>query len=230
MCSLPNRLAVALTAALFLTAPPARADTISLVLQDSGTPTTYNPNGGAAVTVGAGPFNWVQATPSNASFPTSLATYCIDLDKFIQQGGTFQFAVQTDLTLAPTIGTADKAAAVTELFDRDYLNSRTSVANSTAFQIALWELVYDGASSKSLGAGRIQSDNAQAQALLDQLGTSYSNHDLAGQRLTAFTSDTSQGQIGVTPASAVPAPPAVLLAGIGFLGLVGRFRLTRGAN
>jgi hypothetical protein len=77
-----------------------------------------------------------------------------------------------------------------------------------------------------LTTGRIRSDNAQAQALLNELGTPYSNHDLGGNRLTAFTSDTNQDQIGVTP---VPAPPAVLLAGFALVTLGARNRVFRRA-
>ena len=220
----PIRLAVA-AALLLVAVPAARAETITLVMEDSGTRTTYSPNGGAPTSVGVGTFRWSQPAPGNPAFPTAISTYCIDLDQYFQPGAAHQFTVVSDLSLAPTIG-GDKAGAVTELFDRYYLNSLTSTDNATAFQLALWDLVYDGAAERSLSAGRIQASNAQAQAMLTSLGTPYANHDLAGSQLTAFVSDVHQDQIGVTP---VPAPPAVLLAGVGLLALAGRLRLTRRA-
>jgi hypothetical protein len=223
----PIRLA-AVAAGFLLTLANARAESITLVMEDAGTRTTYSPYGGAPTSVGVGPFQWSQPLPLNANYPSAVTTYCIDLDQFFYPGTAHQFTVQSNLALAPTIGSADRAAPITELFDRYYQSSLTTTADATAFQLALWELVYDG-DERSLGAGRIQSDNAQAQAMLNSLGTPYSNHDLAGHQLTAFVSDVHQDQIGVTPA-AVPAPPAVLLAGFGLLVLVGRARLNRTGN
>jgi hypothetical protein len=151
MRSFLSRLATVATAAFLLFAPhAARADTVTLVLQDSGTPTTYYPNGGDPVTIGAGPFHWTQAAPINPTYPDAFRTYCIDLDQYVYQGQTFTFTAQENLALAPTIGSPEKAVAVTELFDRGYLNSLTSTANGTAFQLALWDLVYDGATSRDL--------------------------------------------------------------------------------
>jgi hypothetical protein len=215
-----------LTAVGLLTcAPQASAEVISLTLDDSGAPVTYNPNGGSSTTLNAGPFHWTQTVPLNTNFPTGVTTYCIDVDHFISEGNTYQYTAQSDLKLAPTIGNdLAKVSAINELFDRNYNSSLTSSANSAAFQLALWELVYDGASSKSLSAGRIQANNTQAQNMLDSLGTSYSNHDMAGHHLTALVSvKGAQDQITVTP-NGVPAPPALLLAGVGVLALLGRAR------
>ena len=217
----------AVAAGFLLTLPTVRAETVTLVMEDAGTRATYSPYGGAPVSVGVGPFQWSQPLPVNANYPSAITTYCIDLDQYFYPGTAHQFTVQSNLALAPTIGSADQAAPITELFDRYYQSSLTSTDNATAFQFALWELVYDGADERSLGAGRIQANNAQAQAMLNSLGTPYSNHDLAGNRLTAFVSDVHQDQIGVTP---VPVPPAILLAGFGLLALAGRCRPNRTSN
>ena len=234
----PFRLGSAVFVAVgFLTfAPQASAEVISLTLDGNGPPVTYNPNGGPSTTLNAGPFQWTQTAPLNTNFPTAVTSYCIDLDHFISKGNTYQYTAQSDLKLAPTIGNdLAKVSAINELFDRNYNSSLTSSTNSAAFQLALWELVYDGASSKSLSAGRIRANNTQAQNMLNSLGTSYSNHDLAGSHLTALVSvKGAQDQITVVPnpppVSGVPAPPALLLAGVGVLALLGRARGNRHAH
>lgn len=213
-------------------APRASAETINLTLNNTGTGVTYKPYGGTATTVNGGPFHWSQSTPLNANYASAVTTYCIDLDQYISKGSTYTFTTQSDLTLAPTIGTAAKAAAITELFDRYYNSSLTSATNAAAFQLALWELVYDGASSKSLSAGRIQGTNSLTTSMLSNLGSAaYTNHDLAGYHLVALVSKTNQDQLMVVkdtatpPPAGVPAPPGLVLAGLGFGGLLlGRFR------
>ncbi len=221
-------------AGLLTLSPRASADTISLNLTAGSTSVSYKPNGGSVVSVGGGPFHWTQTTPINTNYASAITTYCIDLTHGITSG---TYTTQTNLTLAPTIGTDAKGLAITELFDRYYYNSLTSSANSSAFQLALWELVYDGATSKSLTAGSIQGDTAQpytaqAQSMLNSLGSksSYANHDLAISHLEVLVSSNgNQDQIMVVPnpPKGVPAPPAVMLAGIGVLALFGRSRWTR---
>lgn len=227
--------ALAVVAGFLALAPRADAEVLNLTLDDNGNPVTYKPYGGNSVSINAGPFHWTQSSPSNTNYPNTFTTYCIDLDHFISKGSTYAYFPQTDLKVAPTIGdNAAKVGAITELFDHYYKNSLTSTANETAFQLALWELVYDGASSKSLGAGRIQASNTAAQNLLDSLGKSYSNHDLAGYQLVALVSKSgNQDQITVIPnppVNGVPAPPGLVIAGMGFgCMLLGRLRFRRPA-
>ncbi len=225
------RLGVAAVAvAGFLTlSPRASADTITLLMETNGTGVYIYPYGGLAVLEGSGPFQWSQTAPLVPGFPTTVLTYCIDIEQFIKLGQAHTFTIQPHLALAPTIGTEAKAAAITELYDRYYLTGLTNTANQNAFQLALWELVYDGPDSRNLSAGRIQVTNAQAQAMLNSLGTPYSTHDLAGSKLLALVSDTKQDQLVVIPGPGkpVPAPPAVVLAGVGVLALLGRARWNR---
>lgn len=211
-------------------APRASAETINLTLNNTGTAVTYKPYGGTATTVNGGPFHWTQTAPPNTNYATAVTTYCIDLDQHISKGSTYAFTTQSDLKLAPTVGTAAKAAAINELFDRYYNSSLTSATSAAAFQLALWELVYDGTTSKSLSAGRIQGTNGLTTSMLGSLGSgTYTNHDLAGYHLVALVSKTNQDQIMVVkdtpPPGAVPAPPGLVLAGLGFGGLLlGRLR------
>lgn len=216
---------------LFAAAPQARAETINLTLTNNGNSVTYKDNG-KTTTVNGGPFHWTQSTPLNTNYATAVTTYCIDLDQTVSKGGTYTYDVKTDLKQAPTIGNDTvKIGAITELFDRYYNMSLTSAANAAAFQLALWELVYDGGASKSLAAGRIQGSNSLTSSMLGSLGSgTYTNHDLAGYHLVGLVSGSKQDQIMVVkdptpPTGAVPAPPGVVLAGIGFGSLLlGRLR------
>lgn len=210
--------AVVAAVAFLVFAPRASAEVIHLTLTDGGTAVTYKPYGVAATTVGAGPFHWTQQAPLNANFGTAVTSYCIDLDHFISTGGSYTYTVQSDLKLAPTIGNDPaKIAALTEYFDRYYNTSLTSAANAAAFQLGLWELVYDWALGSSLATGRIQGTNALTQSMLSGLGTPYSNHDLAGYHLTALLSPSgNQDQLTVVANAQgpvpVPGPPAAILA------------------
>ena len=79
------------------------------------------------------------------------------------------------------------------------------------------------------------SNNTTAQSFLDaiQNNTYYTNGSLAGNRLVALVNGSLQDQITVDPNppvnNPVPAPPAVLLAGLGGLALLGRSRFNRAA-
>jgi hypothetical protein len=217
----------------------ASADQITLTLGSQYTPVTYNPNGGTAVTLNAGPFNWTQTTPINTNYATALTTYCIDTSHFITAGSTYTFTADSNLSLAPTIGgSAAKVSAIDALFNKYYGFSLTNATDEAAFQLALWKLVYDGPSSSqtSLNSGTIQlagdTSTTPAQELLNGTLPSSAN-DLANAHLVALVSGTgNQDQIFVQPnppVAGVPAPPAVVLAGVGALVLLGRARLARRA-
>lgn len=236
----PSRLRTGVAAvalALFLAAAPAaRAETISLARTGSGAAVTYTDNGSTR-TVNGGIFSWNQTTPINANFNSSVLTYCIELDQgFVTNPVTY--TVQTDLSLAPTIGTVEKANAITSLFDRYYNSTLGNTNLQAAFQLALWDIVYDGAPSTSVNeakSGRIRYTNATTQTMLDAIanGSYYTDHSLAGNRLVALTNGKSQDQLTVDPVpptnNPVPAPPALALAGIAFAALAGRARALKSA-
>jgi hypothetical protein len=240
--------------ALLVGGQQARADTISLHL-DSVTPAqahiTFN---GSSEAVTPGPYFWsTTTTPIN-----SVSTFCVQLDSFIQVGQTYTFQ-KTSLASAPTIGNQTKADYITELFGRYYNTawsnpSFTGSTQATAFQLALWELVYDGptdASSKGsldLSSGTFK-DTSSSDSSAVSLAQKYLN---GGSGYTALSGDTSQFTknfggyqlLGLSPSSGqgqvvngvqgqvvlvntVPAPPGVFLAGAGLIALVGRGRFLR---
>lgn len=229
------RYAMAAFAAAAL-APSAKAETINL-LRDSSSGVNVSFNYlGSNVTTGGGIFNWSQTGPINSNFNTAVPTYCIELDQGLSSSST-TFTVQTNLASVTTIGTTAKANAITSLFDRFYNSTIGNTTRQAAFQLALWEILYDGAPSSAVnegGSGNVKFSNSLAQSFLNDIQNNayYTNGSLAGNRLVALTNGSIQDQLTVDPnppGNPVPAPPAVLLAGLGALALFGRARFTRAA-
>lgn len=256
-------LVAAFAAAAFAhAAPRATAELITLNYQGQTT-NPGNPTLGVTLNntnytnTPVGPFYWNQnQIPSNSNFPPSVATFCIELAKdqpLPSTGSNVVFDVVSP-NAAPTIGSdALKIAAIAELYGRYYnlawndKNTFHGSIEAAAFQLALWELVYDGASGKNLSDGNFKAPGligpngedytGLAQEMLDSLNgsdafaTNYGGYELVAL-LAPATSDPTKAQDPIQDqlilrAKAAPAPPAVLLAGIGVLALVGRARLTR---
>ncbi len=217
-------------------APSAKAETISLTRNPaSGVSVSFNYLG-SNVTTSGGIFSWSQNSPINSNFNSAVPTYCIELDQGLSSSAT-TFTVQTNLTAAPLIGTTSKANAITSLFDRFYNSTIGNTSRQASFQLALWEIIYDGAPSTTRTestSGSVRFTNSLAQSFLNDIQNNayYTNGSLAGNRLVALVNGTIQDQITVDPvppADPIPAPPAVLLAGLGGLALFGRARFTRRA-
>ena len=251
----PSILTAVLVAAAFLTAPPrARADFITLQYGYNGVgavnPTVTNSLQSNAPT---GPFYWHDNNLPPSNFPTPTATFCIELTpgQYLPSLGTTVVFDAESLASAPTIGSQAKADAITELYGRYFDTAWNTTAtgassNSIAFQLALWELVYDGkpavGNTTDLSNGTfnlstsVGTPYATAQTWLNSLNgnTSSFNTRFAGQELVALVApapgakqqDQAQDQITMRPKGVVPGPPAVVLAVIG-VGLLTRIRLSR---
>ncbi len=244
-----------LAVAMFLGfAPSAKAELITLNYQGPttgpGNPTlSVQLNGTTYSNTTVGPFYWAQnQIPPNSNFPPPIATFCIELDNSqplppLNTNTTFAAVAPS---AAPTIGNNPaKITAIQELYGRYYdfawndKNTFHGSVASAAFQLALWELVYDGASTKNLNAGNFQASGlgtytTTAQNMLNSLN---GNTSLFASRFSSMTAllapatgaksqDFVQDQLIVQP-GAIPTPPAVLLAGIGVFALIGRARLSR---
>lgn len=249
-------------ATMFAAASRAPADTIALTFDHTtgtaGVPVQYTINGTtSSPTVTPGPYFWhpTNGVPLNSGFSSPLATFCVELNQSISANNSYTYTIDTNLAAMPTIGTTVKANQIEELWGRYYDPNWANPAfagslQSTAFQLALWELVYDGGSNLNLTSGNFQSKSGSvsntgtatglAASWLSSLSSTGSNAAAFNTRfngydLVGLTNGTRQDQITMiqppppTQHGPVPAPPAVILAGIGFIGLVGRARMTRQA-
>jgi hypothetical protein len=116
---------------------------------------------GTNLSTGIGANQW-SGSPSNpAPFNGTFSTYSIDLEDEIQTTDTYTFAT-AGLSNAPQNSAypgfngpmgAARASEIDELYAQDYSNSLTDTNHMTAFQLAVWNIVYDTDESVSLGAG-----------------------------------------------------------------------------
>jgi hypothetical protein len=235
---------------------PVRADTVTLYFDHTTNQSANITFNGSHPTVTPGPYYW-KDPPS--ALNANTATFCVQLDQFISLHNTYTYQTSS-LANMPTIGNQIKANYITELFGRYYNPawgnpSFTGNTTSTAFQLALWELTYDGPTdanpkgnldlSKGTFADTSSADTA-AVSLAQKFLTGGSGYvalsgdtsqlaaHLPGYQLVGLTDVTSSGQ-SVNPGiqdqirvvQTVPAPAGVWLAGAGLIALIGRGRLVR---
>jgi hypothetical protein len=257
--------------------PRASADTISLEYLGNGNADgngAYTAGGlsvnGISLTGTAGTFtspvgqfHW--GDPPNFPNQQIVNTFCVELtnhgtDSTPAVGGTATFRVG-DLSELPGLTSSpispDQVGAIKALYGNnyDFANDRATGTGAlaqnfenAAFQLALWELLYDSGNT-NLSGGNFSLANgpndvyapikAEAASMLNNLNGGLAKYDSSGYQVVALLSPSGvkgsgetdfQNQITVQPVSApqaVPAPPALMLAGIGVIGLVGRARWNR---
>ncbi|MFM8275069.1 MAG: hypothetical protein ACKODX_22435 [Gemmata sp.] len=253
------RLAVAAIAAtVFLTASPrASAELLTLQLNRTVTGTVTVNLGSKTDNVTPGPYYWSDINdPPNTNFPAPIATFCMELlDPNGQPAGSPTVGASFTFEVLPLTspytslkGDAARADAIKALFGNYYNpawagNTFTGDTESKAFQLALWELIYETDPTKTLSSGYFNSPSSaatRANQMLAGLSGGLAIYNAASYEVVALVAPTldplkqtpGQDQIVVRPKSvpAVPAPPALLLAGIGVVALVGRSRLSRKAT
>jgi hypothetical protein len=200
---------------------------------------TNTPNFGENVI--AGQLNWTatSAVGGLTGAGNRFGTFCIEIPRDVYLGSTFTLA-QTDLTALPTSGpslTVPKVAQIQAL----WAASRGSLATGTdyaAFQLAIWEIVYENGSTYNVSAGQgnfTARNNAAVTAKANQYlqtvngsqfvngvlvnnGTELARANVVGFRVTQNGAGDYQDQIAeIAP---TPAPPALVLVLSGLLPLL----------
>lgn len=116
---------------------------------------------GTNLSTGIGANQWSGSLSNPAPFNGTFSTYSIDLEDEIHTTDTYTFTTAS-LANAPQNSAypgfngpmgAAKANEISELYAQDYSNSLTDTNHMAAFQLVVWNIVYDTDDSVSPGAG-----------------------------------------------------------------------------
>jgi hypothetical protein len=166
--------------------------------------------------VKAGQFNWQRTGGTFSGLQGNFATFCIEIQQSLNPGSNYTFDVNTvanaplpmNMPLSAPMG-AVKAGKIAELYGRHFASLSTN-DDYAAFQIAIWDIIYDGGDTVSTGIFRaINFGAALAQA--DAFIASIDGTGPMFAGLGALSSDDFQDQIFV------PTPGSMALLGIGGL-------------
>jgi len=168
-------------------------------------------NDGVASSINTGRYNWTR-TGGDALAPLGqFATFCIEVTQNIGFGASYTYDViplaggPLPVTVETPMGLA-KAGLIAGLWSAHYGSLVTSL-DFAAFQVAVWEIVYDAALDLSSGTFTLTSNapvGALAQTWLDAVVPA--DPDAIG--LKALSSNDAQDQL-------VPAPATLALLGLG---------------
>jgi hypothetical protein len=202
------------------------SQTVNTTANNGGGPVTYNG-------VPVGPFNFTASDTGGTGLDTSFRSFCADYFQFISPSATPYTFTPTTASGLPDVGTGTlKNARIQTLFDK-FFETATDAEKGGAFQLALWELVYDGgnAATPSLAGGNFSADGSAsaigvAQNWLNDIDTPAAANKY---QLIGLLHPTNQDQltaISVVDPNPVPAPAGVVLLGIGAVALYARRRFT----
>lgn len=174
----------------------------------------------------AGVFNWNRTGGTHAGTPvigSSFSSFCIELTQNIGTGTTYTMNV-VPLASAPVPGLPpvggmgqSKAQDLRRLWASYFHLAALSNTNAAAFQVAVWEIVYETAAQYDVNTANTGTRGAfyiTNQSAVRTLANSWlSNLGQAEANLAALSHPTFQDQLVL-----IPTPPA-LLAGLGLLGV-----------
>ena len=180
-------------------------------------------------------------TPRNGNFSAgeftglwngnSFSAMCVDVNHDLSFGTTY--TNYTAMTPAAYGFTATQVGLFNRLYTDYYATSHTNGVNAAAFQIAVWEITYDGNGTLNLGANTFtlgSGGNATAKSTAASWLSSLTPLASSAWTFTVLDSQSVTGGQSATQdllvAIPVPEPEtyALLLAGLGLLGFVARHR------
>jgi hypothetical protein len=169
----------------------------------------------------------VNTVASDAGANSFLA-YCIDPAHW--SSGSYQvYYDPVPITTVSSIFSA-QAGNLQKLFDKYYAGTISNNANAAAFQLALWEIAND---DQNTGTGAVRANGAatnatvlaNANAILGSYA-SYAGPHLFNLSFYQVHRDAPVNAVGQSYVVATPVPEpttvAMVLAGLGMLGFVGR--------
>jgi hypothetical protein len=215
---------------------------------------SYPPSSPIQITGGAGSIGWINGVTSNPTgdpnFTPSFNTYCIDLLQDIYFGHTYTYVLSDLASGSPQAGAypagapvsspmgSVRAADITRLYDLHYADTlgANPTDNKTAFQLAIWNLIYDASGAGNLPDATVSNGNFFVVSGVSSSVITTANNwlaDVLNSNLTPtgnYTVDAlvgqngAQDQIYATPSvggNVNPAPaPRSLSAGVMLLSLV----------
>ncbi len=211
------------TAVVLIAAAGASADTIKAKFTSSlskdATITSPTYSGGDASNVKTVFYHWTrQDTPGpgvNSSIPKTFNTYCVDLAQSVSAGTNYTFEVRTP---AQHGYSANQTDILGKLWGGFFGLIDTST-ESAAFQLAVWETVFDSDGALSTGSFKASSPSSAislAQTWLDTVKAPGYSGPVA--ELVVLHSPTAQDQITV-----IPTPGSMALLGLACM-VIGRRR------
>ncbi|MBS0190116.1 MAG: hypothetical protein U0573_01180 [Phycisphaerales bacterium] len=216
-----NRIAIVIAASFVAGGAALGAETIRATFDSvsPGVGCQFSTDSGSSWTgTIAGGMNWTRDNMNPGSYAGlqgNFTTFCIEVTQHVAFGGTYEYFQNTvangpfpaDINFNLPMGDT-KAAMLSELFGR-YRNSLASNSDYGAFQMSVWEIVYDNGASVSSGVFQIQGAAAE-EALANTWLSSLDGSGPMMGGLFALSSREYQDQI-------VPGPGSLALAGAGGL-------------
>ena len=217
-----------LAAAAGTLASGAAADTVEMRFQDVDGQTVKFYHDGGLIHAWAGQMNWTKGDDNSGlgeRLASSFHTFCIEVTEHVESADVVYEVV--DVEESPYPGSdasggssglgADKALLLQKLWGRHYADALTDDWTRAGFQLAIWEIVYDGDLSLSEGAFQIQNGHNNTDTA-GNIAAGYLT-DLNGYTgplasLAALRHDGRQDQLVAVPSPAAAAGGLVLLGGL----------------
>lgn len=203
----------AAVSALVLLSGAASADTVKAKFTSSLQKTANITSPALNGNVSTVKFTWTRTDAPgpgvDAVLPNVFTTYCVDLAQTVTGNTNYTFDV---LDLADAGYTATQMDLLTNLF-AEYFPVVSTADDSAAFQLAVWNVIYDTDTTTSAGTFRASSPNASIATATSWLGTVSAPgfvRNGAAPQLVVLRSPTNQDQIALVPS---PATGALAAAG-----------------
>jgi hypothetical protein len=184
-----------------------------------------NPADDVRARVGAGQFGFRVDDPTGLFLDDELQAFCIDVEQTLVTNQTVTYSyVSADSYL-----NASQLANISWLYD-NYYNDLGSSVKDAAFQLAVWELVYDASPLDLFGGSFFIDSNAfgsntrtRATTLLGAVNSAapsqtYTSSQFTFHALIPVQPTNNQTLLVVQP-KAVPEPGVAALLGLGLLAL-----------